>query len=131
MKDREIKLHSKDLGDGRFEVEGVIFYCVSHTEAIRKYLRGRKPIKCSEEGKHHIDIKDKFIRFLKDNHAFDEYKKEILPYRFDDLKESFTDGGHSFLLQDGSIFFYNHAVTGVNWKELGEKWEAFCESEDK
>lgn len=73
-------------------------------------------------------MKDRFIRFLKDNHAFDEYKKEILPFKLDDMNAQFEDGGECFLLQDGCIFFHNSAVTGVNWTELSEKWEEMCES---
>ena len=68
-------------------------------------------------------MRDKFIRFLKDNHAFDEYKKEILPYKLDDLGAQLEDGGQCFLLQDGCIFFYKDAVTGINWKDLSRKWE--------
>jgi hypothetical protein len=74
-------------------------------------------------------MKDKFIRFLKENHAFDEYKKEISPLRIGDLDNELSDGGACFLLQDGCIFFYKDAVTGVDWKALSEKWEAVCEGE--
>jgi len=35
-------LRSKDLGQGRYEVEGVIFYANSHPEALRKYLRQKR-----------------------------------------------------------------------------------------
>lgn len=74
-------------------------------------------------------MKNKFIRFLKDNRAFDEYKKEIIPFKLENINAEFVDGGACFLLQDGCIFFYKDAVTGVNWKELSQKWEAVCESE--
>lgn len=32
-----IMLKSRDLGDGKYEVSGIIFYADSHIEAIRKY----------------------------------------------------------------------------------------------
>lgn len=51
-------------------------------------------------------MKAKFIRFLKDNHAFDEYKEEILPTTFGDLDAQFKDGGAEFVLEDGCIFFW-------------------------
>lgn len=75
-------------------------------------------------------MKNIFIRFLKDNHAFDAYKKEILPYKLDDLSAQLKDGGAEFLLQDGCIFFYKDAVTGINWKELSKKWEEVCGREE-
>lgn len=71
-------------------------------------------------------MKEKFIKFLKDNHAFDEYKKEILPYSLNDLNPQFLDGGAEFLLSDGCIFYWSLASTGVNWKELSEKWVDEC-----
>ena len=67
-------------------------------------------------------MKNKFIRFLKDNHAFDEYKQEILPYTLEDLNAQLLDGGAEFLLNDGCIFFWGQACTGIDWKELSEKW---------
>ncbi|MDM5264774.1 hypothetical protein PF327_11265 [Sulfurovum sp. XTW-4] len=75
-------------------------------------------------------MKDKFIRFLKDNHAFDEYKEEILPYSLDDLNPQFKDGGAEFLLNDGCIFYWSLATTGVNWKELSEKWKELLEKDE-
>lgn len=71
-------------------------------------------------------MKDKFIRFLKDNHAFDEYKEEILPYSLDDLNAQLLDGGAEFLLNDGAIFFWRLASTSVNWEELSERWVELC-----
>lgn len=44
MSDKKIMLHSKDLGNGRYEVCGVIFYAESHIEAIRKYTKRKKGI---------------------------------------------------------------------------------------
>ena len=40
---KTIGIHSKDIGNGRFEVCGVIFTARNHTDAIRKYLRKKKP----------------------------------------------------------------------------------------
>jgi len=41
IKDHEMFLKSRDLGSGKYEVNGVIFYADSHAEAIRKYRRGK------------------------------------------------------------------------------------------
>jgi len=49
-------------------------------------------------------MKDKFIRFLKDHHSFDEYKKEISPLRIGDLDNELSDGGACFLLQGVYLF---------------------------
>ena len=76
-------------------------------------------------------MKAKFIRFLKDNHAFDEYKEEILPYALGDLKAQFLDGGAEFLLNDGCIFFWGQACTGIDWKELSVKWAELLEKENR
>ena len=38
---KTLAIKSKDLGGGKYEVEGVIFYCDSHLEAIRKYIRAK------------------------------------------------------------------------------------------
>ena len=80
---------------------------------------------------NNIKIKDKFIRFLKDNHAFDEYKEEILPYTLDDLKAQFLDGGAEFLLNDGCIFHWRLASTSVNWEVLAKKWIELLEKENR
>lgn len=53
MKERAIKLHSKDLGEGKYEVEGVVFYAESHGEALRKYLRRQNPKEIQEKERHH------------------------------------------------------------------------------
>ena len=67
-------------------------------------------------------MKDKFIRFLKDNHAFNEFKTEILPYALKDFNSQFEDGGAEFLLGDGCIFFWRQATTGVYWEKLNGEW---------
>lgn len=68
-------------------------------------------------------MQDSFIRFLKDNNAFAEFKKEILPYSLRDLLWQMNDGGAEFLLSDGCIFFWRQATTGVDWRVLDEKWK--------
>ena len=40
--DDKMMLKSKDLGNGKYEVGGVVFYADSHAEACRKYKRGAK-----------------------------------------------------------------------------------------
>lgn len=76
-------------------------------------------------------MKDKFIRFLKDAHAFDEYKKEILPYDLNDLRAQFDDGGAKFLLGDGCIFYWTLAKTDVDWEVLNDEWVAFLAVKNK
>ena len=39
----KMTIKSRDLGGGRYEVCGVIFYAKSHIKAIRKWLRTKKP----------------------------------------------------------------------------------------
>ena len=67
-------------------------------------------------------MKYKFIRFLKKNHAFEEFKEEISPDTMDDLNVQFTDGGAEFVLCDGALFFWNLADTGIDWGKLNEEW---------
>ncbi len=72
-------------------------------------------------------MKQKFIKFLKENHAFQEYLEEIKPYTIKDLEVQLSDGGEQFLLQDGCIFFYHQATTSINWDDLSSKWMAMLE----
>jgi len=67
-------------------------------------------------------MKQKFIRFLKTNHALKEFLMEIVPDSLDDLNTQFIDGGAEFVLCDGAIFFHKNAKTDINWAELNEKW---------
>ena len=73
-------------------------------------------------------MKQKFIRFLKDNRAFDEYKKEILPYSMSDLNAQFKDAAE-FVLEDGCIFFWKNSVTGIYWEGLNAQWLALIKEE--
>ena len=75
-------------------------------------------------------MKQKFIRFLKKKHAFEEFKKEISPRVMDDLSVQFTDGGAEFVLCDGAIFFWNLADTGIDWKKLNEEWLEMMREEE-
>lgn len=40
--DHKMILKSRDMGEGKFSVNGVIFYCDSHTEALNRYRRAVK-----------------------------------------------------------------------------------------
>lgn len=73
-------------------------------------------------------MKDKFIRFLKDHQAFKEYEVEIeesligelfssILERIDKEEESISD-----LFADGYNFYYEDAVTDVDWKNLNYRW---------
>jgi len=70
-------------------------------------------------------MKEKFIRFLKDHHAFDEFKIEIRPYTMQDLNAQLMDASE-FVLQDGCIFYWLSANTDVDWEKLNKKWEKVC-----
>ena len=78
-----------------------------------------------------IDMKDKFIRFLKDRHCFDEYKEEILPFKLGDLTIEFESGGAEFLINDGAIFFWKHSMTDVDWKKLNDEWVGLVREHEK
>jgi hypothetical protein len=34
-------LKSRDMGNGKYEVGGIVFYADSHQEALRKYRKGK------------------------------------------------------------------------------------------
>ena len=79
--------------------------------------------------KNNQTLREKFIRLLKDNHAFQEYLQEIKPWTMKNIEIQLSDGGEEFLLQDGCIFFYREATTFVNWDELNLKWVEMLEEE--
>ena len=58
-------------------------------------------------------MKHKFIQFLKEQHALQEFLMEIVPECMDDLDVQFSDGGAEFVLCDGAFFFYKNAKTTV------------------
>ena len=64
---------------------------------------------------------DKFIRFLKDNHAFDEYKREIAPHQFEGLWKDIREMPEG-VLADGYVFFYKDAKTLVDWEMIEQRW---------
>ena len=43
-KDHKMMLKSRDLGNGKYEVGGVVFHADSHPEAIRKYRRAKDEV---------------------------------------------------------------------------------------
>jgi hypothetical protein len=43
MKDRPITIRARRIDDKRFEVRGVVLYAKDEIEAVRKYLRKKKP----------------------------------------------------------------------------------------
>ena len=49
MKEYKLKIKTKKIKEGMYEVEGVIFYANGKVEAIRKWARSNKP---SEVEKH-------------------------------------------------------------------------------
>ena len=39
--DNKMLLKSRDMGSGKYEVGGIVFYADSHQEALRKYRRAK------------------------------------------------------------------------------------------
>ena len=48
--DNKMLLKSRDMGNGKYEVGGIVFYADSHQEALRKYRRAGKDWKPEYEG---------------------------------------------------------------------------------
>lgn len=75
-------------------------------------------------------MKDKFIKFMKKNHAFQEFLEEIHSDTIDNLNTQFKDGGAEFVLCDGAIFFYKDAKTDIDWGRLNRKWVEMMKEEE-
>ena len=71
-------------------------------------------------------MKDEFIKFLKEHHALQEFKKDIYPTTMDDLDTQFKDGGARFVLEDGCLFWYKSAESDADYKTLNTEWVQFC-----
>ena len=69
-------------------------------------------------------MKQKFIKFMKKRHAFEEFRRELAAegLTIDDLDLQFIDEGSEFILNNGCIFFWKNAVTDVDWAELDRIW---------
>ena len=88
-------------------------------------------------------MKTKFIDFLKQNHAWNEFIREM-SYRdelqakrspeiqldthlesvFDHLDSEYA----SEVLFDKHFFDYKNAVSGIDWQKLSDEWERICEN---
>lgn len=42
VEEKKMMLKSRDMGNGKFEVQGIVFYADNHNEALRKYRKGKK-----------------------------------------------------------------------------------------
>ncbi len=74
-------------------------------------------------------MKDKFIAFLKENHALQEYNREVIAdssfnQNIQSVLDDIDNGKEDIegLLEDGYSFFYATAVTDVDWRFLHSKW---------
>ena len=76
-------------------------------------------------------MRDRFIRFMKDNHAYEEFLEEIVPFKIEDLQLQFRDGGAEFVLQDGSLFWWKDSYTFTDWESLDAKWKSICHDAKK
>lgn len=45
MKEYPLKIRSRAVKDGMYEIEGVIIYADTHAEALRKWCRAKKECK--------------------------------------------------------------------------------------
>jgi hypothetical protein len=74
-------------------------------------------------------MKQKFIRFLKDNHAFDEFKSATMfannraicaVWNLVELKHE--------ILSDGHVIFWKNGLSDVNWERLDKEWRNYLDS---
>lgn len=76
-------------------------------------------------------MKTKFINFLKQDHAWEEFKREI-ENQDDGLDAIETIEGAVYvddidsILRDSFYFFYKNAVTNIDWQKLSNEWEIIC-----
>ena len=88
-------------------------------------------------------MKDKFIRFLKNHRAWDEFKREIENYNntlrgqyksqtpVDDALAQLDWGKqhlYTNVLEDGICFFYDDLVTDIDWDDLDKQWKGEARS---
>ena len=68
-------------------------------------------------------LKDAFVRFLKDNHAWDEYLETLAftsGYQFDHVWD-FVQMKET-LLGDGTVIFWKNGLSDVDWESLHKEW---------
>jgi len=78
-------------------------------------------------------MKDKFIRFLRDNHALNEFDELIQFCR--DLEEiksidqvwDLVELKHE-ILTDGHIIFWQNGLSYVDWERLDREWRNYLDS---
>ena len=79
-------------------------------------------------------LREKFIKFLKQNHAFKEYNIEVVAsanyhQSIKEILSSMNGSNVSAIFEDGYSFFWKRAVTDVDWKHLHKKWNELLLSE--
>jgi hypothetical protein len=67
-------------------------------------------------------MRDKLIRFLKDNHAYEEFLHEIAPFTIEDLTQRLNTSPET-ILEDGYMIHYHIAESAIDWRALNEKWK--------
>ncbi len=80
-------------------------------------------------------MRDKFIRFLKANRAWDEFQLELkkatkgatIDSTMHNLKMSKS---FDVALADGVVLDYNSELTDIDWKELNMKWVDMLKNEE-
>ena len=78
-------------------------------------------------------MKQKFIKFLKDNRAFDDFK-ELISFctQNDELKTlddvwDFVELKHE-ILADGHVIFWQNGLSDVDWERLDKEWRNYLDS---
>lgn len=73
-------------------------------------------------------MKNEFIRFLKDNHAFAEFNDviEFTTYMDFDKVWNFVELKHE-ILSDGHAIFWKNGLSDVDWEALDKKWRSYLD----
>ncbi len=71
-------------------------------------------------------MKQKFIRFLKENHAFKEFNAAT-DFTFNEVWN--THRKHSLLL-NGVVILYKNGLSDIDWEDLNYKWVEVIKTEE-
>ena len=79
-------------------------------------------------------MKEKLIRFLKDNHAFAEFKEEVTAKGYSDLDHALKvidmHKAWNIVLSHDKAFALGNLITDIDWKELNVKWVEMLKAEE-
>ena len=78
-------------------------------------------------------MKQKFIRFLKDNHAFDEFK-ELISFLTSNEDFNIIEQVWDFvklkheILSYGHVILWKNGLSDVDWERLDKEWRNYLDS---